>query len=144
MLGTYDELKSQVDGLKDQIDSLRNGLQNIETQFKTEKRQREENDLIITSQIASINNLLREKGLIEGERIDDAHSILYYCVICFARPHEAKFFLCGHTVCCYPCAQAIWNKSAIQRRCPICKTSIIRIEGVTSQAFLIEHPPSQP
>jgi hypothetical protein len=64
-----------------------------------ERQERVQADLIIASQVAKINNLLREKDIIQTERdrLDDAHSILHYCQVCFERARDIRFDPCELT-----------------------------------------------
>jgi hypothetical protein len=101
-------------------------------ELDVERQEREQADLIIASQVAKINNLLREKDIIQTERdrLDDAHSILHYCQVCFERARDIRFDPCGHVVCCGQCGQEILNSISQGRRCPICRLPITRMQNV--------------
>lgn len=44
------------------------------------------------------------------------------CVICLTQPRNCILLNCGHVCCCYSCYQAL-----PQRKCPICRQSIMRV-----------------
>ncbi|XP_028283549.1 mitochondrial ubiquitin ligase activator of nfkb 1-A [Parambassis ranga] len=45
------------------------------------------------------------------------------CVICLSQPRNCILLNCGHVCCCYTCYQAL-----PQRRCPICRQGIVRVQ----------------
>lgn len=50
------------------------------------------------------------------------------CIICLSQPRNCILLNCGHVCCCYTCYQAL-----PQRRCPICRQDIVRVQ----QLFLV-------
>jgi hypothetical protein len=99
----------------------------LETELKKEKQKREESDLILANQISQINNLLKEKDIItrDNERIDHAHTLLYYCQVCFERQRNMRLVPCGHMATCEECTEQIISINGL---CPLCITAVIRTE----------------
>jgi hypothetical protein len=113
--------------MKASIETLNIRCKELEQTLKTEIHRREEGDLIIANQVASIKNLLRNEKILKDniDRIEDAHSTLLYCQICFERQRKIKLTPCNHVVTCQQCTDKIVSAaSASQRRCPICRSVI--------------------
>eukprot|EP00913_Durusdinium_trenchii_P008551 g8030.t1 len=53
------------------------------------------------------------------------------CVVCMAQPRRYAFTPCGHRCVCHLCAVGV---SHTDRRCPICRTKVVRILRIRSRA----------
>lgn len=99
----------------------------IRNYLNNEKKARKETDLVLANYVSIINNVLKEKNIIENEnkRIDRAHTLLYCCQVCFERLRTMRLSPCGHMATCPECTTKIINFNSI---CPLCRTQIIRAE----------------
>jgi len=106
---------------------LNNKVNCLEVDLKKEKKMREEYDLILANQISQINNLLKDKNIMakDSERISQAHTLLYYCQVCFERQRTMRLVPCGHMATCAECTEQIMN---INGMCPLCRTAVIKTE----------------
>ena len=110
--------------IPDSFVALKKKIDTLEDMLKKEMKRREESDLILAHQIAQIKN-----KDITIQRIEDAHSILYYCAVCFENHRNTRFSPCGHVVCCAECANQLFSsQDPQQRRCPICRSVLTRTE----------------
>ena len=99
----------------------------LETELKKEKQKRAESDLILANQVSQINNLLKEKNIItqDNERINQAHTLLYYCQVCFERQRSMRLVPCGHMATCEECTEQIMSINGL---CPLCRAAVTRTE----------------
>ena len=99
----------------------------LETELKKEKQKREESDLVLANQISQINNLLREKDIItrDKKRLNQAHTLLYYCQVCFERQRSMRLVPCGHMATCEECTEQIMSINGL---CPLCRTAVTKTE----------------
>ena len=102
-------------------------LAGLEHKLKEEKQARTEADLVLANHVSQINNLLREKRILErdADRIDHAHSLLYYCQVCFERQRTMRLVPCGHMATCPECTENIMHDNGL---CPLCRTAITKAE----------------
>ena len=120
VLQSYTELNTKVNILGHTVSEL-------EAELKKEKQKREESDLILANQISQINNLMKEKNIItrNKERIDHAHTLLYYCQVCFERQRNMRLVPCGHMATCEECTEQIMSINGL---CPLCRAAVIKTE----------------
>ena len=113
--------------LNTKVNILGHTVSELETELKKEKQKREESDLVLANQISQINNILKEKDILtrDKERINQAHTLLYYCQVCFERQRNMRLVPCGHMATCEECTEQIMSINGL---CPLCRTAVIRTE----------------
>ncbi len=118
---SFSQLKGDVDKLEHQLQAETKAREDAN---RAEAKTREEFDIVLAQQIANINNLLSEKGILEQQvgRIHDANSVLYNCIVCMDQQRTMRFNPCGHMATCVSCTEKIMN--AQDRKCPLCRTIV--------------------
>jgi hypothetical protein len=107
---------------------LKTSLSELKRELNTETKRREENDMILAQHIANIKNLLAENGIIkqENERLHNANSVLYNCMICMEQHRTIRLDPCGHMATCASCTEKIVGTGG--SLCPLCRTPITRAQ----------------
>ena len=120
VLDSFYDLKKEVAELRRRLEDKTSELRK---RLEDETRARANADLILANYIAQTNNLLRDNNILvrRVSRIEDAHSVLYYCQICFDKQRTMRFSPCGHMATCSECTQKIMDSNGT---CPLCRTPV--------------------
>lgn len=107
---------------------LKENVAELERKIQIETRTREESDVVLAQHIAKVENLLVEKNILrqETERIHDANSVLYNCVVCMDRQRTMRLEPCGHMATCVQCTEEIINIRG--SLCPLCRVAVTRAQ----------------
>jgi pyrimidine deaminase RibD-like protein len=100
----------------------------LEERLHAETKAREESDMVLAQNIAKLNNLLAENGILQQEnnRIHDANSVLYNCTVCMDRQRTIRLDPCGHMATCASCTEKIMESQG--RTCPVCRVPVTRAQ----------------
>ena len=85
--------------------SLKTAVDELKHDLRAEARKREECDMVLAQHVARIENILVENNFLkqETERIHDANSVLYNCMICMDQQRTMRLEPCGHMATCASC-----------------------------------------
>ncbi len=89
--------------------SLKTAVDELKHELREEARKREEYDMVLAQHVARIENILVENNVLkqETERIHDANSVLYNCMICMDRQRTMRLEPCEHMATCASCTERI-------------------------------------
>jgi glutaminase len=120
VIQSFTNTNNEIAALKKEVNILKRELQN-------ERSIRSEADLVLANNMAHINNIMREKQILERnvERVDHANTLLYYCQVCFERQRTMRLAPCGHMATCPECTDKIMDTNGL---CPMCRTPVTRVE----------------
>jgi len=121
---------------------LKKDLTKLEHKLQAEAKTREESDIVLAQYIAKINNLLVENNILkpvplsrpgwshllpqETNKIHDANSVLYNCIVCMDRQRTISFEPCGHMATCLSCSEEIMTEHG--SICPLCRTRVTKAQ----------------
>lgn len=118
--------------VSESFSELKKSVADLERRLRIETQTRDESNIVLAQHIARIENLLVENKIIkqEKERIHDANSVLYNCVVCMDRQRTIRLEPCGHMATCVQCTEEIINVRG--SRCPLCRVAVT----TTQRTFL--------
>lgn len=100
--------------------SIKENINKLEEKLHAEAKAREESDMVLAQNIAKLNNLLVENGILRQENsripslmalrpasLHDANSVLYNCTVCMDRQRTIRLDPCGHMATCASCIEKI-------------------------------------
>ena len=107
---------------------IKENITKLEEKLHAETKAREESDMVLAHNIAKLNNLLVENGILQHEnnRIYDANSIMYNCTVCMDRQRTIRFDPCGHMATCASCTEKIMENQG--GTCPLCRVPVTRAQ----------------
>jgi pyrimidine deaminase RibD-like protein len=107
---------------------IKESINKLEEKLHAETKAREESDMVLAQNIAKLNNLLIENGILQQEnsRIHDANSVLYNCTVCMDRQRTIRLDPCGHMATCASCTEKIMENQG--RTCPVCRVPVTRAQ----------------
>lgn len=136
--------------LLESFSSIKENINKLEEKLHAEAKAREESDMVPAQNIAKLNNLLVENGILwqENSRIPslmalrpaslhDANSVLYNCTVCMDRQRTIRLDPCGHMATCASCTEKIMETLAGSARaklrcqggtCPLCRVPVTRAQ----------------
>lgn len=107
---------------------LKKDFTKLEQKLQAETKTREESDIVLAQYIAKINNLLVENNILKQKtnKIHDANSVLYNCIVCMDRQRTIRFEPCGHMATCVSCSEEIMTEH--DSVCPLCRTRVTKAQ----------------
>lgn len=121
------ELRLDIDGIMVQLDEERTARARLEKKVYREANKTESQILSLANHISEIKNLMREKDKLKKDlvKMDNAHSLLYYCNVCTERPKAMRLSPCGHMATCPECTDEIMEQNGL---CPLCRTAVTKAD----------------
>ncbi len=112
----------------DSFSSLKTTVDGFKRELRAEAKMREEHDMVLAQHIARIENLLVEKGVLkqETERLHNANSVLYNCMVCMDQQRTMRLEPCGHMATCASCTERIIEICG--SLCPLCRTPVTKAQ----------------
>ncbi len=99
---------------------FKENINKLEEKLHVETKSREESDMVLAQNIAKLNNLLVENGILRQENsripslmalrlasLHDANSVPYNCTVCMDRQRTIRLDPCGHMATCASCTEKI-------------------------------------
>lgn len=107
---------------------IKESITKLEEKLHAETKAREESDMVLAQNIAKLNNVLVDNGILQQEnrRIHDANSVLYNCTVCMDRQRTIRFDPCGHMATCAVCTEKIMDNHI--GTCPLCRVPVTRAQ----------------
>ena len=114
--------------LLESFSSIKENINKLEEKLHAEAKTREESDMVLAQNIAKLNNLLVENGILrqENSRIHDASSVLYNCTVCMDKQRTIRLDPCGHMATCASCTEKTMDSQG--RTCPVCRVPVTRAQ----------------
>lgn len=114
--------------ITESFSNLKASVDRLEHMLHKGEKTRDEQDMILAQHIAKIENLLSDKKVLirENERVHDANSVLYNCMVCMDQQRTIRLDPCGHMATCASCTETIMSTG--NSLCPLCRTPITRAQ----------------
>ena len=104
--------------LLESFSHIKDNINKLEEKLHAEAKAREEFDMVLAQNIAKLNNLLVDNGILQQENsripslmalrpasLHDANPVLYNCSVCMDRQRTTRLDPCGHMATCAPCTE---------------------------------------